>query len=139
MSAPLTSSRRIDVRAIEHELAALWNEPHAGMAGGEPGQELATRACMSNLVIWCATQEEARGLPIEIGAIVEKHPSRVLLLVGEAESAAGGLSASVSALCHPASAGRQICSEHVTLAAPGTGVGRLPSLARPLLIGDLPT
>ena len=139
MSATLTSPRPVDVRAIERELSALWSEPHPGLAGGEPGMELATRACMSNLVIWCATQEEARGLPLEIGAIVEKHPSRVLLLVGEAESAAGGLSATVSALCHPASAGHQICSEHVTLAAPASGVRRLPSLARPLLIGDLPT
>ena len=101
--------------------------------------EPATRACMSNLLIWCATQEQARGLPIEIGEIVEKHPSRVLLLVGEPEYENAGLSASVSAVCHPASAGRQICSEHVTLSAPTPSANRLPSIARPLLIGDLPT
>jgi glucose-6-phosphate dehydrogenase assembly protein OpcA len=129
----------VDLAAIERELSALWKEPLSGLSRGAPGMEPATRACMSNLVVWCASQEQARGLPIEIGAIVEKHPSRVLLLVGEAESTLAGLSASVSALCHPASEGRQICSEHVTLAAPRDDVKRLPSIALPLLIGDLPT
>lgn len=139
MSESMTSPRPVDVRAIERELAELWNEPLASVAAGAEGMEPATRACMSNLLIWCATQDEARGLPLEIGAIVERHPCRVLVLVGEPESADAGLSASVSALCHPASAGRQICSEHVTLAASGASLRRLPSLALPLLIGDLPT
>jgi glucose-6-phosphate dehydrogenase assembly protein OpcA len=139
VSEPLSAPRPVDIRAIERELGELWSEPLDGAAGGAPGMEPATRACMSNLVVWCANQEQARGLPIEIGAIVEKHPSRVLLLVGEAESTQPGLSATVSALCHPASAGRQICSEHVTLAAPRDAVKRLPSIALPLLIGDLPT
>ena len=139
MSESLTSPKPVDIDAIERELAELWSEPLDGTAAGAEGMEPATRACMSNLLIWCKTQEQARGLPIEIGAIVEKHPSRVLLLVGEPETENAGLSASVSAVCHPASAGGQICSEHVTLSAPGSSVQRLPSIARPLLIGDLPT
>jgi glucose-6-phosphate dehydrogenase assembly protein OpcA len=139
VSESVTSPRPVDVDAIERELAGLWHEPLGSVAAGAEGMEPATRACMSNLLIWCATQEQARGLPIEIGTIVEKHPSRVLLLVGEPESKNAGLSASVSALCHPASAGRQICSEHVTLSAPSSSIARLPSIALPLLIGDLPT
>lgn len=139
MSESVTSPRPVDIGAIERELAELWSEPLGSVAAGAEGMEPATRACMSNLLIWCASQEQARGLPIEIGDIVEKHPSRVLLLVGEPEYENAGLSASVSAVCHPASAGRQICSEHVTLSAPTPSANRLASIARPLLIGDLPT
>jgi hypothetical protein len=127
------------VETIERALAELWNVPKADAASSAEGMEPTTRACMSNLLIWCATQDAARGLPSEIAAIVERHPSRVLLLVGEAEPGTSGLSASVSAMCHPASPGHQICSEHVILSAPRGSVERLPSLALPLLIGDLPT
>jgi len=135
----MTTPRPVDIAAIERELAELWNEPLGGVAAGAEDMEPATRACMSNLLIWCGTQAQARGLPIEIGTIVEKHPSRVLLLVGEPEYENAGLSASVSAVCHPAGTGRQICSEHITLSGPSSSLQRLPSTARPLLIGDLPT
>jgi glucose-6-phosphate dehydrogenase assembly protein OpcA len=132
-------ARIVDVATIERELSGLWAEPVGGVAAGAPGMEPATRACMSNLLVFCATQEHARRLPEDIATIVEKHPSRVLLLVGEAEHPSGGLAASVSALCHLTGGGGQICSEHVTLSAPAAAVKRLPSAARPLLIGDLPT
>ncbi len=132
-------ARVVDVAAIERELAGLWDEPAGGVTAGAAGMEPATRACMSNLLVYCATQEQAQRLPEDIGTIVEKHPSRVLLLVGEADHPSGGLAASVSALCHLAGGGGQICSEHVTLSASKTAVQRLPSAARPLLLGDLPT
>jgi glucose-6-phosphate dehydrogenase assembly protein OpcA len=94
---------------------------------------------MSNLIIWSPTAEEARQLPQEIALIVHEHPARVLLLVGEGAASGNGIEASVSAFCTLGENRRRICSEHVTLSAAPGMAGRLPSVVRPLLIGDLPT
>lgn len=142
----------VDVDEIERALAALWRDAGpraegtgaardasaAGAPTGDANGELVTRACMSNLVIFCASPEEARNLPAEIGTIVERHPARVLLLVGDA--AKQGLEASVSAVCHLAGNGTErICSEHVTLEAAPGAERSLPATVRALLIGDLPS
>jgi glucose-6-phosphate dehydrogenase assembly protein OpcA len=139
-------ARPVDVAAIERELARLWRESGAaGRIGAADSDEPepVTRACMSNLLVFAPSQEAASQLPLEIAEIVERHPARVLLLVGEPEAAGetGGaaLQASVSAMCHLAGGGRRICSEHVTLSAPAAAQRRLPSTARALLVGDLPT
>ncbi len=120
----------VDVRAIERELADLL--------GPEPGEQPVIRACMSNLIVYCDARE-AQAVPGEIAAIVQRHPARVLLLVAEAPREGRGLEAWVSAHCSVASGGKQICSEHVTVSAPRDATRRLPSTARALLIGDLPT
>lgn len=158
-----TAPTPVDVDEIERALAALWRdaapraEPHGAPSAepsnapgagpknaasaethGGPDGDLVTRACMSNLVIFCASPEEARSLPEEIGTIVERHPARVLLLVGDA--AARGLEASVTAVCHLAgTGGERICSEHVTLEAARGAERSLPATVRALLIGDLPS
>lgn len=131
----LERARPVDVGAIERELTQLWGQSGPEVVDDDP----VTRACMSNLVIYCSDEETAERVPSEIGAIVQRHPSRVLLLVGHGMSAGSELEAYVSAVCYAASQGRQVCSEHVTLSAPSGGAARLPSVARPLLIGDLPT
>jgi len=139
--SPAGPPRPVDVAAIERELAGLWRGlvPEGETAAGEAPPVV--RACMSNLLVWCDTQEQAATLPADLGEIVERHPARVLLLVGEAEpgSEGGGVAASVTAVCHLAGAGRQICSEHVTLSAAPGAARRLPSAARSLVLGDLPT
>ncbi len=126
--------RAVGVAAIEHELQSLLRQPI-----GPEGQEMITWACMSNLVIFCATEEEHHRVMAEIGVIVQQHPSRVLVLVGDASDESGGVEAYVSASCHLLGGGRKCCSEHVTLAAGGSALRRLPSMVRSLLIGDLPT
>lgn len=123
-------SRRVDLESIERELATLWD-------AGE-GQPI-TRACISNLLVYCASQAEAERIPEEIATIVERYPSRVLLLVGEAGASGRPVETFVSAVCHLADAGRKVCSEHVTVSADRKALNRLPSIARSLLIGDLPT
>lgn len=139
--SPAGPPKPVDVAAIERELAGLWRGlgPEAGAAGAADAPVV--RACMSNLLIWCDTQQQALALPEEIGEIIERHPARVILLVGEASAHGGGgsVAASVTAVCHLAGAGRQICSEHVTIAADRAVVDRLPSTARSLVLGDLPT
>jgi glucose-6-phosphate dehydrogenase assembly protein OpcA len=125
-------AKPVDVSAIERELAALWGPP------APDGQETVTRACMSNLIVFCASQTEAAQVSQEMGVIAQLHPSRVLLLVGDNPGAVD-LEAYVAAQCYLAGGGRQVCSEHITVRAPSGATRRLPSVARPLLIGDLPT
>jgi glucose-6-phosphate dehydrogenase assembly protein OpcA len=128
-------ARPIDVAAVERELGRLWSDGGANGIDEDP----VTRACMSNLVVYCGDPREAGPLPEEIAHITERHPSRVLLLVGNAGAQQMDLEAHVSAVCYLAGGGRQICSEHVTISAQGEAARRLPSTARSLLIGDLPT
>ncbi len=133
MNIESDTPRTVDLAAIERELHRLWVAPPGG------GQPTVTRACMSNLIIFCATAEQGRAAA-DVGAIVQQHPSRVLLLVSDpADSGAGEITAYVSAHCHLGGDKGQICSEHITVNATGGTVRRLPSVARSLLIGDLPT
>jgi glucose-6-phosphate dehydrogenase assembly protein OpcA len=138
MSAPSTAPlqvltpRPVDIAAIDSALAQLLTDPRT--------PDAVTRACMSNLMIYSPTTDEAQRLQAEIAVIVQHHPARVLLLVGAApKGSAGPIEASVSAFCSLAGAGRHICSEHVTITAAPGAARRLPSVVRPLLIGDLPT
>ncbi len=76
----------VDLAAIEHELARFWYDPEA-LDGGTP----VTRACMANLVIFCRNTCEEQEITQEIPVIVAQHPSRVLLLVADANSQSAGL------------------------------------------------
>lgn len=125
----------VDISAIERELTKLWKPP-----GGHAGDAHAlTRACMSNLIIHGTTREQAGLIPDEIDVLVRQHPARVLLLVDEDDREETAIEAFVSARCHLTGRHSQVCSEHVTINASGDAVRRLPSVARSLLIGDLPT
>ncbi len=125
----------VDVAAIEEELAKLWRyQQEAG------SKDPVTRACMSNLVVFCSAQDQANVVAGEITSIVTRHPSRVLLLVGDSNSQTPSVEAYVSAHCHLFGEGQQqVCSEHVTINTSGSATRLLPSAVRSLLIGDLPT
>ena len=116
---------------VERELRSLWRP--------QEGQAPPVRACMSNLMILCATTEELARLEQEIPDVARAHPSRVLLLAADAAGEAAGIQAGVQAACYLSGPGRKICSEQVTLRAAGRDVEDLPAAVRPLLIGDLPT
>ncbi|MBL8795715.1 MAG: glucose-6-phosphate dehydrogenase assembly protein OpcA, partial [Planctomycetia bacterium] len=125
----------VDVAAIERELVELWRDPDRDPTT----QQSITRACMSNLLIYAPTVEAAQDIPDEIGIIVRHHPARVLLLVGESNTGGAAVQANVSAYCSLLGGDRQVCSEYITITAAGHATERLPSVARSLLIGDLPT
>ena len=128
-------ARRIDPHTVDRELARLLDAPEGGADGAQP----VTRACMSNLLVYCESEAEAADVVAELAALVERHPARAVLLIGEAGGAGSELEAEVSALCYLAGDRRRVCAEHVRLAAPPDARRRLPSAVRPLLIGDLPT
>jgi glucose-6-phosphate dehydrogenase assembly protein OpcA len=122
---------RVALGNVESELRRQFIALHG--ATGVP----VIQARMSNLVIFCQTQERARALQDEISAIVATHPARVLMLIGEP---APGNDARAAVMVRMHKMGReQVCSEEVTLWARGQSVEHLPFAVRTLLIGDLPT
>jgi glucose-6-phosphate dehydrogenase assembly protein OpcA len=138
LSTPVLSTyeaQQVDLTAIETELARFWWDDPESPEASPP----VTRACMANLVIFCRSTAEEREIVQEIPLIVAQHPSRVLLLVADANNQGEQLEAFVSAHCRLIEEGQQLCSEQVTLRAGSAGIRRLPSLVRSLLLGDLAT
>ncbi|BBL71538.1 glucose-6-phosphate dehydrogenase assembly protein OpcA [Methylogaea oryzae] len=120
---------------IEKTLAGLWDSvsPSAGAVGGQT----LTRACMSNLVVYCDSQADANTVLEYLPRIVEVHPARILFLVGET-SEAEDLTAFVSVHYRSVSEGWQLCAEQVTVYCHKSAAKRLPSIPRALCIGNLP-
>jgi glucose-6-phosphate dehydrogenase assembly protein OpcA len=127
--------RATDVASIERGLAELWRTAPDDSTVAGP----VTRACMSNLIIWSEKPANAAGIARDVATILERHPARVLLLLPNAGDLTTDVEAYVSAQCHLGDSGRQVCSESITVSARPGATRRLPSVARPLLIGDLPT
>ncbi len=127
------SGTRVDVADIEMALHRLWDALHA--EGQEHG---VSRACMSNLLIACETEQQAEAVSGRIAELVEHHPARVFLLTAVAAEGRS-IEAEVSAHCRRAEGGKQLCSEHVDIRFDPAVVERLGSVLRPLLVGDLPT
>jgi glucose-6-phosphate dehydrogenase assembly protein OpcA len=125
-------SRPVPIAAIERELVNLWNRK-------DPGSDMVTRACMSNLVVLCSKVAQAHWIPEEIAEIVRFHPARAIVLVQDDDLPGTDLDASVGLMCHMTGGKRKLCSEYVTVKSPSVSLRRIPSVTRSLLIGDLPT
>jgi len=121
----------IPFKEIEPELRTQLR-----MMQGEGGP--VQRVRMSNLVIFCTTEERVRQVQAALGDIVAIHPARILLCVGEREAPGDEITASVQVACSLVSR-YQACTELVMLHAVGPAVDRLPFAVRALAIGDLPT
>jgi glucose-6-phosphate dehydrogenase assembly protein OpcA len=128
VSTPTTTAEPVRLADVERELRqrgkALQGEAEA------PIQHVR----MSNLVIYCQGNETAQTIAAQIPEVVKAHPARVLLLVIDAESVDGEVTAFVEV-----SAQQMACTEQVILRAGEAAAGRLPFAVRSLVIGDLPT
>lgn len=126
----------LDVEAIERALADAWQATSA--ESESEGALLRARA--ANLIVFLpnnAVLDETRQTIAELTA---SHPCRVLVLIGDRESNARDIDATVSAFCpiEKRSESNFLCCEEITLSAAGEFVSELPSGAIPLLIPDLP-
>ncbi len=136
--AELALPRPVPYHQVEDALFQLRCD--APCAAGEDGRtHPITRACMSNLIVYCNSPEEADSLPLEFAAIARRHPARIILLVAGAENPMDRLETHVSAQLVETTAGPQVVSEQIRISVSREQERRLPSAARPFLIGDLPT
>ena len=109
-SSVSASATRVNVADIELALNRLWDALH------EEGQSEhgVTRACMSNVIIACLTEEQAHDVSNRIPRLVERHPARVFLLTACAPQG-NSIEVEVSAHCRRSEGSKQLCSEHVDI------------------------
>jgi glucose-6-phosphate dehydrogenase assembly protein OpcA len=128
--------KRVNIADIESGLGMLWAQFNQANSGG---QSVVMRACMSNLIIYCDTSQEAEVISQEIAAIVDIHPARILLLVGNGKPSEGTIEARIAIYYTALDDGWQVCAERIDVISTTAVADRLPSVARSQLVGDLPT
>ena len=135
-SAQLLSQapHKTDVARIQQELDRLW----ASCPDFNSNQTV-TRACMSNLIIYCDNDEQSEEIEQAIPIIVQIHPARVILLYGNGDTAEPGIEVFVNGYYCALNSGWQVCAEQIRVVGDAASERRLPSVTRSQLIGDLPT
>ncbi|QLQ32323.1 MAG: glucose-6-phosphate dehydrogenase assembly protein OpcA [Candidatus Thiothrix singaporensis] len=101
--------------------------------------QVVTRACMSNLIIYCDDDEQTLKVNEALPRIVSAHPCRVILLTGLGHTGEPGLDVFVSGLYSKLSSGLQVSAELIRVIADASARKRLAPVARAHLVGDLPT
>lgn len=138
----LAAPHPVALQDVEEELMRLRCEAPTPLpdtnALSQEAQPM-TRACMSNLIVYCDDLEVADALPEQFGLMATRHPARIILLVDNRANQEHEIEAQVSARLSRLGKRPQIISEQIRLTASAEGHGRLAAAARPFLIGDLPT
>ena len=136
MAAPATTADEwtgegVSVSKIERELARLRT---ASAEGG--GTDL--RTSVMTHVAWVPAEWREPALETLAG-LAERHPSRTIVLLPDAESDADRLDAEVSLRCFPLHGQeRHVCSEVIVLHLRGRMCRSPASIVQPLLITSLP-
>jgi glucose-6-phosphate dehydrogenase assembly protein OpcA len=94
---------------------------------------------MSNLVIFCTSEEQAHTAAKVLPGIIALHPARTIMTVGDSPPGQSGISASVAVREIAVPEHRPFCTEQIKLNASGKALEKIPYAVRELLIGDLPT
>lgn len=129
------SERNVRIRHIPEELDTIWAE----LANGLEPDQVVTRACMSNLIIYCDDDKQTQEIQQTLPEIVIPHPSRIVLLTGLGQTTEPGLDVFVSGLYFEQSSGVQVSAELIRVIADDTALKRLVPVARAHIIGDMPT
>ena len=136
-------AKGIDIVKLEKELNAMWAEmsaPEDGAegAGAAPAAGV-VRACVLNLVVYTEDAEARAEVDELLGAIVERHPSRAIVLAVERGASEARLEAFVSTRCQLSTRGaKRICGEQITVEATGQAVETASTAVAPLLVPDVP-
>ena len=133
----------VDPDAVERELASLWRA--AGHSEGEVTP--VTRACLLNVLVALEERDglEGFGSAERLQSLIDELPrhvaARALIIRSQPNrDGQGQLQSWISANCIIADGGgKLVCSEEVTIAAPGASDHHVPGLARALLVPGLPT
>lgn len=127
----------IDVAGIESALTRLWRQSAA--REGAALTPLSARTSVLNFIVYVSREEDASDALATVGALVERHPSRTILVVADPAAPTSSLDASVTGQCGPLTPnGERLCWEQITITAHGATAIHAPSVVIPLLIPDLP-
>jgi glucose-6-phosphate dehydrogenase assembly protein OpcA len=131
MATPVSEDRKVDVAAIERQLAELWR------AEKQDGERAVTRAALWNVVAhtWTAG-EHARATEV-LARASARVPQRTIVVRAD-PSGGDDIASWISANCHLIGGGRQVCSEEVVIVAAGERVHHIPPLVSALLLPDMP-
>ncbi len=128
-------AHKVSVARIQYELDGLWENLYQNLSDGKA----VTRACMSNLIIYCDDDVQSQEIEQAIPAIVLAHPARVIVLTGLGKTVEPGIEVYVSGDYLALASGWQVCAERIRIVADAESSRRLPSVTRAHLVGDLPT
>ena len=130
-------AKGIDAVRLEKELNAMWAEMSAPESGAQAAGVV--RACVLNLVVYAAGAEARAEVDELLGAVVERHPCRAIVLAADREAAEARLEAFVSTRCQLSSRGsKRICGEQITIEAAGPAADTASTAVAPLLVPDVP-
>lgn len=122
----------VDVAQVERQLRDLWK-----LAGKDAHQRI-TRACLFNLVAYTETDADRDRITGILSEVTSRHPCRAMVLLAKPGDP-DEIAASITAHCHLAGGGKQVCCEQISIHASGKNVADLPGAVLPLLESDLPT
>jgi glucose-6-phosphate dehydrogenase assembly protein OpcA len=130
-------AKGVDASKLEKELARMWAEMSAPKGDGRHAGVV--RACVLNLIVYAANEEERAEVDGLLEAVVERHPCRAIVLMAERDASEARLEAYVSTRCRLSTLGsKQICGEQVTIEASGAAVDTASTAVAPLLVPDVP-
>src|SRR5437868_5019792 len=130
-------AKGIDAARLEKELNAVWAEMSASKGDGQGAGVV--RACVLNLIVYVAGQEERAEVDELLEAVVERHPCRAIVLVADRAASEARLDAYVSTRCQLSAPGaKRVCGEQVTIEAAGPLVETASTAVAPLLVPDVP-
>ena len=129
----------VELRHVEQELLALRRRAQRTVDDERPDDQPITRACMSNLLVYCDSHQEADRLPEQFARMARRHPARIIVLVGQEPGTPTESRAHLQAGLVQLGKRPQLSSEQIRIQASRDEHDRLASAARPFVIGDLPT
>jgi glucose-6-phosphate dehydrogenase assembly protein OpcA len=125
----------VDPAKIDRELAKLWKPEGGG------SREAATRAAISNLVVYLPDPAERSRAMEVLRRVGRRFPSRIIVLTRGAATRKPEepLRAWLNAICHlPAPGAPPVCCEEITLEAGGRDLEVFPGAVLALLTPDVP-
>lgn len=122
---------RVNVATIEKRLADLWREEQT------EDERAVTKAALWNVVAHTWTSEQHAHATQILGRASAAVPQRTIIVRADPGGNAD-ISSWISANCHLIGAGRQVCSEEVSIVASGERVHHVPPLVSALLLPDMP-
>ena len=127
--APAVEDVRVDVSAIEKQLAERWR--------AEIEEGALTKAALWNVVAHTWTSQQHAQAAEVLSRASASVPQRTIVVRADPDGRAE-MSSYISANCHQVAGGRQLCSEEVAIVASGDRVDHVPPLVNALLLPDMP-